>query len=81
MASELSPESEAVIRELLASGAYADRAALVDEAVGLLGHRRRLRRVVEEGAASGPSLTEDEVFGELDAILEEAGRQKSGSGR
>lgn len=78
---ELSPESESVIRELLEAGAYPSRSALLEEGVRALGRHRELKRLIEEGMNSGPSLKEDEVFPEIEAAIEQATREKAGSGR
>ena len=57
MPTDLSPQSEAVIQQMLAAGTFPDRAALLDTAVGLLAaQREELRRLIQEGADSGPSL-------------------------
>lgn len=81
MATELSSETEAVIRDLLSTGAYPDRAAVLEDAVGLLARRRELRRLVEEGARSGLSLSDTDVFSEIEAVIERTGRERAGSGR
>ena len=75
MASEVSPENEQFIQHELESGAYQNRAELLDEAVRLLKRRRELQRDVQAGIDSGPSVPGSEVFRRLEKKAHKPARQ------
>jgi hypothetical protein len=76
MPDELSPKTEAIIGELIAGGAYPDRAAWIDEAVTRLGlTRHQLRDAIQAGIDSGPSIPGDIVFADLYRRIDEIERQ------
>lgn len=75
MAVELSRETEAIVRDLVASGAFPDERAVLDRAVSLLnGQREELKRLIQEGIDSGPSIPADVVFARLMARADEIAR-------
>jgi predicted transcriptional regulator len=68
MSTEISPESERYLQELVESGLYRDRFAAIDDAVELLKRRNQLRSDVREGIAQadrGELLDPAAVFGRL----------------
>ena len=75
MASEVSPENEQFIQHELESGAYQNRAELLDEAVRLLKRRRELQRDIQAGIDSGPPVPGSEVLRRLEKNAHELARQ------
>jgi putative addiction module CopG family antidote len=74
MASQISTENEQFIQHQLESGVYHTREELLDEAVTLLKRRADLKREIQAGIDSGPSIPGDEVFAILRAQLEKSAR-------
>ena len=74
MAGQISSENEQFIQYELESGSYRTREELIDEAVTLLKRRADLRREIQAGINSGPSIPADEVFSILRARAEEISR-------
>lgn len=65
MTLEITPEMEAMVRDLLLSGNYTGEKEIVHEALALLSKRDRLRNEVRSGLAEldrGERLDGDEVF-------------------
>jgi predicted transcriptional regulator len=74
MTIQLTPGMEIIVGTLLKSGNYADQQVLFDEALRLLQRRDELRAEMQEGLAQlarGESLSEDEVFGELEERIDQ----------
>ncbi len=57
MATNISPELEQFIQHELETGTYGSREELLDQAVRLLKHHGELRRDVQAGIDSGPSVS------------------------
>lgn len=74
MASEISSENEQFIQHELETGTYRTREELIDEAVSLLKRRADLKREIQAGIESGPSIPGDEVFAVLRAQAEKLAR-------
>lgn len=74
MASQISTENEQFIQHELESGVYQTREELLDEAVTLLKRRADLKREIQAGIDSGPSIPGNEVFAILRAQLEKSSR-------
>jgi antitoxin ParD1/3/4 len=69
MTIEITPELEAMIRELVLSGNYQGEKEILHEALALLRRRDRLRREIEIGLAEldrGEAVDGDEVFRRLE---------------
>jgi len=65
MTLEITPELEAMVRELFRSGNYAGENEMLHEALELLSKRDQLRREIREGLAEldrGERVDGDEVF-------------------
>ncbi len=67
MAGQISSENEQFIQRQLELGTYGTREELIDDAVTLLKRRADLKREIQAGIDSGPSIAEDEVFATLRA--------------
>lgn len=78
MATDLSPENEHFLRELVSRGDFPNEASALNEAVRLLRRRREIVSQIEAGLAQaerGELLPEDEVWRRLEqhaAALDEA---------
>lgn len=74
----VTPQMAAMMREAVEAGEYASASEVVRDALRNWEHRRKqreravdeLRRLVDEGRNSGPSIDSDEVFDELFAELD-----------
>ncbi len=74
----LTPEMAAMMREAVGSGEYASASEVMREALRDWKHRRKqreeaiveLRRLLDEGRSSGPSIDGELVFDELLAELD-----------
>lgn len=72
MSSNVSPENEQFIQQIIQSGVYQDRGAVLDDALDLLKRREQLRRKVDAGIEQldrGEGIAGEQVF----ARLEESG--------
>lgn len=78
MTVQISPQIEATIEQLVASGQFADAGAVIDEAVRLLAEREQarflqLQTLVREGFESGEAVEfTPELMDELERQAEEA---------
>jgi antitoxin ParD1/3/4 len=79
----LTPEMAQMMRDVVNSGEYASASEVMREALRDWKHRRKqrdeaiveLRRLVQEGIDSGPSLEGDKFFNRLRADLAKRGNQ------
>ena len=73
---------EALVRDLVESGRYASASEVMRDGLRLLEEREEqraaklaaLRRAIQEGIDSGPSIPAEEVFGRLEAKYRRKGR-------
>jgi putative addiction module CopG family antidote len=72
MTGRISDENEQFIQRALESGTYRSRDELIDQAATLLKRRVDLKREIQAGIESGPSISEDEVFAILRAQIEKS---------
>jgi Arc/MetJ-type ribon-helix-helix transcriptional regulator len=81
MATDLSPENDKFLRDLVNHGTYPNEATALNEAVKLLRRRREIVSRIEAGleqAERGELLPEDEVWERLErhaAKLDDAAKQ------
>ena len=69
MTLEITPELEAMVRDLLSSGNYAAEDEILHEALSLLSNRDRLRKEIGVGLAEldrGERIEENEMFRQLE---------------
>jgi Arc/MetJ-type ribon-helix-helix transcriptional regulator len=69
MSLKITPELEAMVRDLYLSGDYANESEILHEALTLLDSRNRLRREIFRGLAEldrGERIDGDEVFRSLE---------------
>jgi antitoxin ParD1/3/4 len=79
----LTPEMAATMREVVSSGEYASASEVMREALRDWKHRRKqrdeaiieLRRLLDEGRNSGPSIESDTFFDRLRSDLASRGNQ------
>ena len=79
----VTPEMAAIMRDVVEAGEYASTSEVVRDALRNWQHRRRqreeaieeLRRLVQEGLDSGPSIGLDEAFATLSAEFDAKYRQ------
>ena len=79
----VTPEMAALMRMAVEAGEYASTSEVVREALRDWEHRRKqrdqaveeLKRLVQEGIDSGPSLEGDALFGRLKAKYDQLARQ------
>lgn len=82
---QLNEEQSRRVRDLVSSGKYASPADVVEEALSLLAQRdaerEEIRRKVKEGlddVARGDTFDGEEVFAELDRLIEDRSRRNAG---
>ena len=66
MNTEISAVHEQFIEQAIERGVFRSRSEALDQAVAMLKQREELRQAIQAGIDAGPSVSADQVFGQLE---------------
>ena len=77
MKTEISALHEQFIEQAINRGVFRSRSEALDQAVALLKQREDLKLAIQAGIDSGPSVSADQVFGQLERCAAEIDERAS----
>ena len=77
MSTEISAVHEQFIEQAIERGVFQSRSEALDQAVALLKQREELKQAIQAGIDSGPSVSAEQVFGQLERCATEIDERAS----